>query len=93
MRLGRDIDCFRNCGGRSSENRGKLLFGLRLFFYGRYGSLTARSCFRCLCVLCRPRFACLLTEAGGNVKEGVSKDDAAKFKKELEAAGATVELK
>ena len=27
------------------------------------------------------------------VKEGVSKDDAAKFKKELEAAGATVELK
>ena len=34
-----------------------------------------------------------LTEAGGNVKEGVSKDDAAKFKKELEAAGATVELK
>ena len=34
-----------------------------------------------------------LTEAGGTVKEGVSKDDAAKFKKELEAAGATVELK
>ena len=28
-----------------------------------------------------------------DVKEGVSKDDAAKFKKELEAAGATVELK
>ena len=34
-----------------------------------------------------------LTEAGGVVKEAVSKDDAAKFKKELEAAGATVELK
>jgi large subunit ribosomal protein L7/L12 len=34
-----------------------------------------------------------LTEAGGNVKEAVSKDDAAKFKKDLEAAGATVEVK
>ena len=34
-----------------------------------------------------------LTEAGGVVKEGVSKDDAAKFKKDLEAAGATVEVK
>jgi large subunit ribosomal protein L7/L12 len=34
-----------------------------------------------------------LTEAGGVVKEAVSKDDAAKFKKELEAAGATVEVK
>ena len=34
-----------------------------------------------------------LVEATGTVKEGVSKDDAAKFKKELEAAGATVELK
>ena len=34
-----------------------------------------------------------LTEAGGTVKEGVSKDDAAKFKKDLEAAGAIVELK
>ena len=34
-----------------------------------------------------------LTEAGGTVKEGVSKDDAAKFKKDLEAAGATVEVK
>ena len=34
-----------------------------------------------------------LTEAGGNVKEGASKDDAAKFKKDLEAAGATVEVK
>ena len=34
-----------------------------------------------------------LVEATGNVKESVSKDDAAKFKKELEAAGATVELK
>ena len=34
-----------------------------------------------------------LVEATGTVKEGVSKDDAAKFKKELEAAGATVEVK
>src|SRR5688500_12806285 len=34
-----------------------------------------------------------LTEAGGAVKEAVSKDDAAKFKKDLEAAGATVEVK
>lgn len=34
-----------------------------------------------------------LTEAGGVVKEAASKDDAAKFKKDLEAAGATVELK
>ncbi|HZH43078.1 MAG TPA: 50S ribosomal protein L7/L12 [Lysobacter sp.] len=34
-----------------------------------------------------------LTEAGGVVKEGVSKDDAAKIKKDLEAAGATVEVK
>ncbi|MFC5569950.1 50S ribosomal protein L7/L12 [Lysobacter yangpyeongensis] len=34
-----------------------------------------------------------LTEAGGVLKEAVSKDDAAKFKKELEAAGATVEVK
>ena len=34
-----------------------------------------------------------LTEAGGTGKEGVSKDDAAKFKKDLEAAGATVEVK
>ena len=34
-----------------------------------------------------------LVEATGNVKEGASKEDAAKFKKELEAAGATVELK
>lgn len=34
-----------------------------------------------------------LTEAGGNVKEGASKDDAAKFKKDLETAGATVEVK
>src|SRR3989337_1536301 len=31
-----------------------------------------------------------LTEAGGAVREAVSKDDAAKFKKDLEAAGATV---
>ncbi|BDU15739.1 50S ribosomal protein L7/L12 [Lysobacter auxotrophicus] len=34
-----------------------------------------------------------LTEAGGVVKEGASKEEAEKFKKELEAAGATVELK
>ena len=34
-----------------------------------------------------------LTAAGGAVKEGVSKDDAAKMKKDLEAAGATVEVK
>ncbi len=34
-----------------------------------------------------------LTEAGGTIKEGVSKDDAAKFKKDLEPAGATVEVK
>jgi len=34
-----------------------------------------------------------LTEAGGVLKEGVSKEDAEKFKKDLEAAGATVELK
>lgn len=35
----------------------------------------------------------LVEGAPQNVKEAVSKDDAAKFKKELEAAGATVELK
>jgi len=35
----------------------------------------------------------LVEGAPQNVKEGVSKDDAAKFKKDLEAAGATVELK
>ena len=34
-----------------------------------------------------------LTEAGGLVKEGVSKEDAEKIKKDLEAAGATVEVK
>jgi len=34
-----------------------------------------------------------LTEAGGTVKEAVSKDDAEKMKKDLEAAGATVEVK
>ena len=35
-----------------------------------------------------------LVEAGGKtVKEGVSKDDAAKIKKQLEDAGATVEVK
>lgn len=33
-----------------------------------------------------------LTEAGGTVKEGASKEDAEKMKKDLEAAGATVEL-
>jgi large subunit ribosomal protein L7/L12 len=32
-------------------------------------------------------------EAGGKVKEGVSKADAENFKKALEAAGAKVELK
>jgi len=35
-----------------------------------------------------------LVEAGGKaVKEGISKDDAAKIKKQLEDAGASVELK
>jgi len=34
-----------------------------------------------------------LNEAGGVLKEAVSKEDAEKFKKELEAAGATVEVK
>ena len=34
-----------------------------------------------------------LTEAGGTVKEAVSKEDAEKMKKDLEAAGATVEVK
>ena len=34
-----------------------------------------------------------LTEAGGVLKEAVSKEDADKFKKELEAAGASVEVK
>ena len=34
-----------------------------------------------------------LTEAGGVVKEAVSKADADKFKKDLETAGATVEVK
>ncbi|MCX7784296.1 MAG: 50S ribosomal protein L7/L12 [Meiothermus sp.] len=34
-----------------------------------------------------------LAEAGGNVKEGVSKDEAEKIKKQLEDAGAKVELK
>ena len=34
-----------------------------------------------------------LAEAGGMVKEAASKEDAEKFKKDLEAAGATVELK
>ncbi|TAM11652.1 MAG: 50S ribosomal protein L7/L12 [Paraburkholderia sp.] len=34
-----------------------------------------------------------LTEQGGVLKEGVSKEEAEKFKKDLEAAGATVELK
>jgi large subunit ribosomal protein L7/L12 len=35
----------------------------------------------------------LVESAPAAVKEGVSKDDAAKFKKELEDAGATVEVK
>jgi large subunit ribosomal protein L7/L12 len=35
----------------------------------------------------------LVESAPATVKEGVSKDDAAKFKKDLEAAGATVEVK
>ena len=35
----------------------------------------------------------LVESAPATVKDGVSKDDAAKFKKDLEAAGATVELK
>jgi large subunit ribosomal protein L7/L12 len=34
-----------------------------------------------------------LVEATGTVKEAVSKDEAAKMKKDLEAAGATVEVK
>ena len=34
-----------------------------------------------------------LVEATGTLKEAVSKDDAAKFKKDLEAAGAIVEIK
>ena len=34
-----------------------------------------------------------LVEATGVVKDAVSKDDAAKFRKDLEAAGATVEVK
>jgi len=35
----------------------------------------------------------LVESAPANVKEAVSKDDSAKFKKELEAAGAAVEIK
>lgn len=35
----------------------------------------------------------LVEEAPKNVKEGVAKEEAEKIKKELEAAGATVELK
>ncbi len=35
----------------------------------------------------------LVEGAPQTVKDGVSKDDAAKFKKDLEAAGATVEVK
>ncbi len=35
----------------------------------------------------------LVESAPATVKEGVNKDDSAKFKKELEAAGATVEVK
>ena len=35
----------------------------------------------------------LVESAPATVKDGVNKDDTAKFKKELEAAGATVEVK
>ena len=35
----------------------------------------------------------LVESAPATVKEGVNKDDTAKYKKELEAAGATVEVK
>jgi len=35
----------------------------------------------------------LVESAPATVKDSVSKDDAAKFKKEIEAAGATVEIK
>ncbi|MBN8728851.1 MAG: 50S ribosomal protein L7/L12 [Xanthomonadales bacterium] len=35
----------------------------------------------------------LVESAPANIKEAVSKDDAAKFKKDLEAAGATIEVK
>jgi large subunit ribosomal protein L7/L12 len=35
----------------------------------------------------------LVESAPATVKDAVSKDDAAKFKKDLEAAGATVEVK
>ena len=35
----------------------------------------------------------LVESAPATVKDGVSKDDAAKFKTEIEAAGATVEIK
>jgi large subunit ribosomal protein L7/L12 len=35
----------------------------------------------------------LVESAPATVKDAVSKDDAAKFKKDLEAAGATVEIK
>jgi large subunit ribosomal protein L7/L12 len=35
----------------------------------------------------------LVESAPATVKDAVSKDDAAKFKKEIEAAGATVEVK
>ena len=42
----------------------------------------------------RGRLAKDLVEAGGKaVKEGVPKDDAGKMKKQLEAAGAKVEVK
>ena len=34
-----------------------------------------------------------LTENGGNIKEGIGKDDAAKLKKQLEDAGAVIEVK
>jgi len=35
----------------------------------------------------------LVDKAPGTIKDGITKDEAAKFKAELEAAGATVELK
>nr|NIN40184.1 50S ribosomal protein L7/L12 [Gammaproteobacteria bacterium]NIT17914.1 50S ribosomal protein L7/L12 [Gammaproteobacteria bacterium] len=35
----------------------------------------------------------LVESAPASVKEGVSKDEAAEFKKQLEEAGATVEIK
>ena len=48
---------------------------------------------RAITGLCLKEAKDLVEGAPKDVKEGVSKDDAAKFKKDLEAAGATVELK